>query len=86
MIRGVSDEGENLEDLLPSMEKKFSAIGLTLKKDNDTFKSTYEIMKDLAGVWEDLTDMQRADILFDNDNNIIYHFGLYDRNIISKPL
>ncbi len=48
---------------MPTMEKQFAAVGLTLKKDNDTFKSTYDIMKDLASVWEDLTDMQRADLL-----------------------
>ena len=45
------------------MEKQFNAIGLSLRKDNNTFKSTYEIMKDLSEVWEDLEDMQRADIL-----------------------
>lgn len=31
-LRGVSDEGEDLTDLIPSMEKKFAALGLTLKK------------------------------------------------------
>lgn len=59
----MSDEGEDLTDLIPSMEKKFQSLGLTLRKDDQTFKSTYEIMKDLSEVWDDLTDMQRADIL-----------------------
>lgn len=63
LIRGVSDEGEDLTDLIPTMEKQFNALGLTLRKDNNTFKSTYEIMKDLSEVWDDMTDMQRADIL-----------------------
>ena len=62
-IRGVSDEGEDLTDLIPVMEKQFNAIGLSLKKDNQTFKSTYEIIEDLSKVWHTLTDMQRADIL-----------------------
>ncbi len=63
-IRGVSEEGENLaHDFLPTMESQFNAIGLTLRENDDTFKSTYEIMKDLSEVWDGLTDMQRADIL-----------------------
>jgi TP901 family phage tail tape measure protein len=62
-LRGVSDEGEDLTDLIPSLEKKFAALGLTLKKDDNTFKSTYDIFQDLSSVWSDLSDFQRADIL-----------------------
>ena len=64
-IRGVSEDGEDLADLLPTLEKEFAAVGLTLKKDENTFKSTYEIMKDLASVWDSpqMTDMRRASIL-----------------------
>jgi TP901 family phage tail tape measure protein len=38
-------------------------MGLTLKKDDSTFKNTYEIFQDLASVWGKLSDMQRADVL-----------------------
>lgn len=62
-LRGVSDEGEDLSDLIPTLEKKFRAIGLTLQKDDQTFKNTYDIFKDLSTVWGKLNDMQRADIL-----------------------
>lgn len=62
-IRGVSEDGEDLSALLPSMEKKFNSIGLTLKKNDNTFKSTYEIFSDLAKVWSSLSDFNRADIL-----------------------
>jgi TP901 family phage tail tape measure protein len=62
-IRGVSEDGEDLAELVPKLEEKFKSIGLTLKKDENTFKSTYEIMKDLASVWDQLTDMKQAEIL-----------------------
>jgi TP901 family phage tail tape measure protein len=62
-IRGVGEDMEDLADLVPKLESNFKSIGLTLKKDNDTFKSTYEIMKDLAGVWDNLTDMKQAEML-----------------------
>ena len=63
MIRGVSEEGEDLTHLIPTMEDQFESIGLTLREDENTFKSTYDIIADLAEVWDDLEDMERADIL-----------------------
>jgi hypothetical protein len=63
LIRGVSEEGEDLTDLIPSMEKLFNSVGLTLKENETTFKSTYDIIKDLSSIWETLTDMKRANIL-----------------------
>ncbi|QSF43548.1 phage tail tape measure protein [Paenibacillus tianjinensis] len=62
-LRGISEDGEDLSNLVPTLEKKFSALGLTLKKDDSTFKSTYEIFSELSGVWKDLNDFQKADIL-----------------------
>ena len=64
-LRGISEEGEDLSELVPQLEAKFNKFGLTLKKDDNTFKSTYEIFKDLAGIWDTgrLTDMDKALIL-----------------------
>ena len=64
-LRGVSEEGEDLSELVPTLEKKFERIGLTLKESETEFKSTYDTMKDLASVWDDLTDIDRASILED---------------------
>lgn len=63
-IRGVSDEGDELaSDHLPKLEEKFNKVGLSLKKTDDSFKSTYEIMLDIAKVWDKLPDFSRAEIL-----------------------
>lgn len=62
-IRGISDDGEDLTNLVPTLEKKFESLGLTLKKTDSSFKSTYEIFQDLSKVWGKLDEFQRADIL-----------------------
>lgn len=62
-IRGISEEGEDLSNLVPQLEDNFRKLGLTLKKDENTFLSTYEIMKSLSSIWGDITDFQRAETL-----------------------
>jgi TP901 family phage tail tape measure protein len=62
-IQGISDDGEDLTNLVPTLEKQFNALGLTLKKNDNTFKSTYEIFSDLAGVWKNLSNFQQANIV-----------------------
>ncbi|WP_063565478.1 phage tail tape measure protein [Paenibacillus sp. O199] len=62
-LRGVDEDGSAVDGLLPSLEEKFQSIGLTLKKDEKTFKNTYEIFSDLHSVWDRLSDIQRADVL-----------------------
>ncbi|PIH59673.1 phage tail tape measure protein, partial [Paenibacillus sp. LK1] len=62
-LRGVDEDGAAVDGLLPSLEEKFQSIGLTLKKDEKTFKNTYEIFSDLHSVWDRLSDIQRADVL-----------------------
>lgn len=64
-IRGVSEDGEELGNLVPKLEGMFNKFGLSLKKDNNTFKSTFEILRDLSTVWDSdkMTDMDRAFVL-----------------------
>lgn len=62
-LRGMTDDGEAVAELLPKLEGMFNDIGLSLKKDNETFKSTYQIFEELAGIWDQLTDFQRANLL-----------------------
>ena len=45
------------------MEQSWNTMGLTLKKNEDTFKSTFEILTDLRDVWDDLSDMKQAEVL-----------------------
>jgi TP901 family phage tail tape measure protein len=62
-LRGMSEEGEELGNFLPELEAHFNRIGLTLRKNDNTFKSTYEIFDDLSKVWNNLSDMNRASLV-----------------------
>ena len=62
-LRGLGEDGESISGLMPTLEQQFGRLGLTLKKDENTFLSTYEIMEQLAKVWDDISDFDRANIL-----------------------
>ena len=65
----AEEAGESTDGMANSVsELRNEILALTNNKvdiqiDNDTFKSTYQIMKELAAVWDDLTDITQANIL-----------------------
>lgn len=61
-IRGVDELGNSLNDLVPSLEKNFNKFNLTLLDTDGSFKSTYDILKDLSTVYKDMSDMDFANI------------------------
>lgn len=72
-LRAAKTEAEDAGDSVDGMANSVSELRselLTLTKgkvdimlDDKTFKSTYEIMKELSKVWSDLADVDRANIL-----------------------
>jgi TP901 family phage tail tape measure protein len=63
-LRGVSEEGEDLADLVPKLEDEFNSIGIALLDENRNFRSTYDVLVDLSKVWDGLTDIQRANLTY----------------------
>lgn len=65
----LEDAGESTEGLVESSSKLREELkGLTGGKvdimiDDNTYKSTYDILKELSQVWDDLMDINRANIL-----------------------
>lgn len=65
----AEEAGESTEGMANSVsELRNEILSLTgnrvdIQIDDSTFKSTYQIMKELAAVWGDLTDITRANIL-----------------------
>lgn len=65
----AEDAGESTEGMADSIsELRKEILDLTGQKvdiqiDDDTFKSTYQILKELSVVWDDLTDVSQANIL-----------------------
>ena len=70
-IRGASSEleelGESTEGMVTSTAKLREEIekltGVDIMLDDETFKSTAEIIKELGAVWEDLSDITQANVL-----------------------
>ena len=71
-IRGAKTElqemGEDTDGMASSTSKLRNQIkgltkGFDIMKDETTFKQTYDIMKGIAAVWDDLDDIQRAQLL-----------------------
>lgn len=68
-IRGaetdLQEAGLDTEGMVTStakLRKEVLALsGVDILKDKNTFKSTYQILDELANKWSDLTDIQQAD-------------------------
>ena len=72
-VRGATadleDMGEEVDDLVkstPKMRKEIEALsGVDIMADEDTFKSTYQILLEIAKVWDKLSDTSQANLLED---------------------
>lgn len=72
-IRGYDEETEELSaDLenisgdiydLTKIGNKGEGISIFTDKTRSEYKSTYEILKEISAIWDDLTDKQQADLL-----------------------
>ena len=69
-IRGATTEMEQagldmegMADSTATLRKEIMALsGVDIMIDDDTFKSTYQIIEELAAKWGELTDIQQASI------------------------
>ncbi len=63
----LEDAGEDTEGMVESTAKLQAMIksmtGVDIMVDKDTFKSTYDIIKELGAVWGNLKDIEQAQIL-----------------------
>lgn len=72
-VRGATadleDMGEEVDELAkstPKMRKEIEALsGVDIMADEDTFKSTYQILLEIAKVWDKLSDTSQANLLED---------------------
>lgn len=70
-IRGATadleDAGEEIDDFVTSTSKMRETImgvsGVDIMLDENTFKSTYDILVEIANVWDQLTDVNQATLL-----------------------
>ena len=71
-IRGAKTELEDasldtdgMADSVSKLREELLALsGVDIMKNDDTFKSTYDILDELAQKWSDLSDIQQANVTY----------------------
>lgn len=57
-------ETEGMADSVSELRAELKSLtGIDIMIDNDTFKSTYQIIKEIASVWNTLTDVTQSNVL-----------------------
>lgn len=51
------------KDISELRDEILALTGVDIQIDDDTFKSTYDILKEISYVWDDLTDVSQANVL-----------------------
>lgn len=63
-LRGMNEETEELDASLKTIKGDlYELTGVSIMEDENTYKSTYQILKEISEVWESLTDKKRAEAL-----------------------
>jgi len=59
-LRGIGEDGEAVDGLMPKLEKDFERIAhIKISDGEGGLRSTYDILKDLSVIWPTLNDQQR---------------------------
>ena len=65
-IRGMNEETEELDNNLVNIKGDvYDLTGgkVSIMEDEDTYKSTYQVLKEISDVWDDLSDKNQAQLL-----------------------
>lgn len=63
-LRGMNEETEELDESLKNIKGDlYDLTGVSIMEDENTYKSTYQILKEISEVWDSLTDTTRAEAL-----------------------
>lgn len=59
-MRGVSEDGEELNASMGEFIKTMTGVDLT--DANGEFRSTYDVLKEIGEVWDELNSMEQASL------------------------
>ena len=63
-LRGINEETQELDDSLKTIKGDlYDLTGVSIMKDADTYKSTYQILKEMSEVWDSLTSNAQSEAL-----------------------
>lgn len=58
-LRAVGEDGEVIDGLMPKLEADFASFGSSVTDSDGNLRSTYELLGDLAEVWDTLSSKQQ---------------------------
>ena len=62
-VRGLSEDFETVDDELVNIKGDiYELSGVSIMEDADTYKSTYQILKEISEVWDNLSDKKHSQI------------------------
>lgn len=66
-LRGVTEDGEEVAELIPEIDAVLGKYGLTMEKVGEdgtkALKSTFEILGEISEIWDYLSDMDKSEII-----------------------
>jgi len=63
-LESAGEDTEGMADSTSKLRKEIEALsGVDIMLDSDTFKSTYQILDEISEVWDDLSDINQANII-----------------------
>lgn len=93
-MRGLSeDTGEVVDGLIPKLEKMYNTFGISLVDGNGQLRQTFDVLKDLSEIWNNLTINQRQYIAQESAgvrqakvfNTLVSNFSRYEE-LLSEAL
>lgn len=62
-VRGLSEDWQTVDNELVNIKGDiYDLTGVSIMEDEDTFKSTYDILKEISYVWDNITDKEQSNI------------------------
>lgn len=58
-LRGIDEDGQAIEGLAPKLAGAFGEVGVPILDQEGNLRSTFDILRDYAGVYDSLSDVQR---------------------------
>lgn len=72
-LQGLNEETQKADDSLKTMKSDlYDLTGISIMKDADTYKGTYQILKEISEVWNSLSSnaqSQSLELIFGNSNS-----------------
>lgn len=64
MVEAAGMDTDGMASSVSKLREEMHALtGVDIMKDNNTYKSTYDMLKDISKVWHQMNDVSQANVL-----------------------